>query len=328
MSQPVSVALCTRNGAQFIEAQLRSILNQSVQPHEVVLSDDASTDDTVAIARAVMNAESGPTLTVLPNPIALGVAANFEQAILACAGEFIALCDQDDVWHPHRLSRALQQFEAQPSLDLLFSDARLVDARGQSLDRSLFGVLEISADDVAALHRGDGLSLLIRRNIATGATVMFRRRLLMPALPFAPSWLHDEWLAAVGSAVGRVDAVEEQLIDYRQHGSNEIGVVEPTLIRKVQRVFEPRGDRNDRLRRQFAELASRLEGCPDLVHPSTLRMVREKSQFERIRAELPSVRLRRLPAVLAANRNGWYRKYASQGRLDMLRDLLQPHGSR
>ena len=328
MRQPISVALCTRNGAQFIEAQLRSILNQSVQPNQIVLSDDASTDDTVSIARAVMNVESGPALTVLLNPVALGVTANFEQAILSCTGEFIALCDQDDVWHPHRLSRALQQFEAQPSLDFLFSDARLVDARGQSLDRSLFGVLEITADDLAALHRGDGLSILIRRNIATGATVMFRRRLLMPALPFAPSWLHDEWLAAVGSAVGRVDAVDEQLIDYRQHGSNEIGVVEPTLIRKVQRVFEPRGDRNDRLCRQFAELASRLEGCPDLVHPSTLRMVREKSQFERIRAELPSVRLRRLPAVLAANRNGWYRKYASQGRLDMLRDLLQPHGSR
>ncbi|MBC7760514.1 MAG: glycosyltransferase, partial [Candidatus Saccharibacteria bacterium] len=121
MSQPVSVALCTRNGAQFIEAQLRSILNQSVQPHEVILSDDASTDDTVAIARAVMNDDSGPILTVIPNPIALGITANFEQAILACSGEFIALCDQDDVWHPHRLSRALQQFEAQPSLDLLFS---------------------------------------------------------------------------------------------------------------------------------------------------------------------------------------------------------------
>ena len=76
------------------------------------------------------------------------------------------------------------------------------------IDRSLFGVLEIGADDVAALHRGDALSVLIRRNIATGATMMFRRRLLETALPFAPSWLHDEWLAAVGSAVGRVDAVE------------------------------------------------------------------------------------------------------------------------
>lgn len=328
MSQPVSVALCTHNGAQFIEAQLRSILNQSVQPHEVVLSDDASTDDTVAIARAVMDVESGPTLTVFLNPIALGVTANFEQAILACSGEFIALCDQDDVWQPHRLGRALRQFEAQPTLDFLFSDARLVDAGGRSLDLSLFRVLEIGADDLAALHRGDGLSLLIRRNIATGATVMFRRRLLETALPFAPSWLHDEWLAAVGAAVGRVDAVEEQLIDYRQHGSNEIGVVEPTLVRKMQRVFEPRGDRNDRLRWQFAELATRLGNCPDLVHPSTLRMVREKSQFERIRAELPPVRLRRLPTVLGANRKGWYRKYASQGRLDMLRDLLQPHGSR
>ena len=51
---------------------------------------------------------------------------------------------------------------------------------------------------------------------------MSRSTALPPALPFAPSWLHDEWLAAVGSAVGRVDTVEEQLIDYRQHGSNEI----------------------------------------------------------------------------------------------------------
>ncbi|MBC7590501.1 MAG: glycosyltransferase family 2 protein [Salinibacterium sp.] len=328
MTERVSVALCTHNGARFVGEQLRSILAQSTTPDEIVLSDDASTDDTVAIATTLVDSAALPGLdfVVLCNPVALGVTANFEGAIRATTGDLIVLSDQDDLWHPDRLSRALREFASRPELDLVFGNARLVDASGADLERSLFDVLEVTEHDLNALHRGDGFSVFIRRNIATGATVMFRRRLLDVALPFPSGWVHDEWLAMLAAAIGQLDALSDRLIDYRQHGSNLIGVDYPTFRRKVRRALEPRGERNARLATQFAQLAARLDSTPTPMPPDVIAKVRTKAAFEGFRKALPADRPRRLWRVLAANRHGWYAEFASQGRLDMVRDLLQPHG--
>jgi len=327
----ISVALCTHNGARFIAEQLRSILSQSVPPQQIVISDDASTDATVSIARAVLAQASALSsrapieCIILCNPEPLGVAQNFESAILETSGDLVALADQDDIWRPDRIARIVREFESRSDLDFVFSNARLIDAAGASLNRTLFDVLEISSADQETLHNGDALSLFIRRNFATGATVMFHRRLLENSLPFPPHWLHDEWLATIAAATGHIDVVDETLIDYRQHGSNVIGVDYPTLRRKVQRALEPRGGRNERLSRQFAQLVKRLDSVRDTVPPQVLTLARTKALFEADRGRLPTARLRRLAPILAANRRGWYTQFASRGRLDMARDLLQPH---
>jgi glycosyltransferase involved in cell wall biosynthesis len=328
MTERVSVALCTHNGARFVSEQLRSILAQTTPPDEIVLSDDASTDNTVAIATSLVRSFALPDLdfVVLRNPVALGVTANFENAIRATTGDLIVLSDQDDLWHPDRLSRALQEFASRPDLHLVFSDARLVDAAGADLKRSLFDVLEVTEHDLMALHRGHGFSVFIRRNIATGATVMLRRSLLDVALPFPSGWVHDEWLAILAATIGQLDALTDRLIDYRQHGSNLIGVEYPTLRRKIQRTLEPRGNRNARLATQFAQLAARLDATPASAPPEVLAKVHTKALFEAFRKALPASRPRRFWRVLAADRRGWYAEFASQGRLDMVRDLLQPHG--
>ena len=332
MSLSISVALCTFNGARFIEEQLESILSQSTRPQQIVISDDASTDATLDIVASVVSADavSAPThpvdVTILRNAKPLGVARNFEKAIRVSTGDLIALSDQDDVWHPDRLSRSAEEFELRLDLDLIFSDARLVNANGASLERSLFEVLEITAADRLALHSGDAIPIFFKRNIATGATMMFRRRLLESALPFATNWVHDEWLAIVAAATGRVDIVDDALIDYRQHGSNQIGVSYPTLRRKVTRALEPRGNRNERLSLQFAEFADRMTESHVRVPTGLPPQARIKAAFELFRQDLSPHRIRRIGPILHANRHGWYLQFASQGRLDMLRDLLQSHG--
>ena len=332
MGLSISVALCTHNGGLFVEDQLRSILDQTVSPQQIVISDDASTDNTLSRATALitryseMPDRSPVELIELRNSEALGVARNFEAAILATSGDLVALSDQDDVWRPDRLARVVQEFESRPELDLVFSNARLVDAAGASLDRTLFDVLEISAADQQLLHDGAALSLFIKRNFATGATVMFRRKLLERALPFPSNWLHDEWLGIIAAATGQVDVIDEPLIDYRQHGSNVIGVDFPTLRRKVERVLEPRKERNERLSLQFEQFASRLESVEGLAPPEVVALARVKATFEAERNDLPPSRVRRLSRILAANRHGRYSRLASQGQLDMLRDLLQSHG--
>ncbi|MES2169372.1 MAG: glycosyltransferase [Actinomycetota bacterium] len=322
----VSVALCTHNGGEHVEEQVWSILHQTVRPAQIVLSDDASADETVAMVRSIMASPEarGITLTVLENPVPLGVTANFEQAVRACTSELIALCDQDDSWHPERLSRAIAQFETRPSLDLLFTNARLVDDVGDPLDGTLFAVLEVGERELRQVSSGDGLGLFIRRNVATGATVTFRRRLLDAALPFAPSWVHDGWLATLAAAIGEIDALDENLIDYRQHASNQIGVAYPTLRRKVARTLAARGDRNARIAAMFEQLAGRiLAVAPD--DAALIAAVSAKADFEARREALPSFILARIMPIVRMAARGLYSRFASQGRIDVIRDLLQPH---
>jgi glycosyltransferase involved in cell wall biosynthesis len=324
----VSVALCTHNGAAFVGEQLASILAQTFAPLEVVVSDDASTDATLEIVQEtwdrLVGGRTGPRLRVLRNETPLGVVRNFEQAASATTGELIALSDQDDVWAPDRLALMVGRFAQRPELELLFTDARLVDSKGQPLG-SLFDALEIGDTDLAALRTGDAFAVLLRRNLITGATVMLRRQLLERARPFPASWIHDEWLAIIGAATAAIDWMPDQLVDYRQHGANQIGVAAPSLRYKVRRVLEPRGDRYTTLVARTEELVLRLRALQ--VDPRLVEQAESKLAHERFRSVLPSNRLARVIPVARVASTGAYERYSSRGRLDILRDLLQPDRS-
>lgn len=320
----ISVALCTHNGARFLPEQLRSILAQSRRPEEIVLSDDASTDDTVRLAESIV-AESAVAveLRVLRNAPALGVTKNFERAVRETRGELIALSDQDDVWRPDRLELMAARFQASPELLLLHGDARLVDAEGAPLGGTVFEAIEVSRWERETIRSGRAFDVLVRRNLAVGATTLFRRSLLEQALPFPRSWVHDEWLAVIAAAAGSgtVDFMDEPLIDYRQHGGNQIGARKLSLLGKVRRMLEPRRERNERLVLAFEALLERLERLP--VSETVLRTAREKALHERVRNELPEGRLLRIAPIVREVRSG---RYALSGRgwPDVARDLLQP----
>lgn len=312
--------MATYNGQAYIAEQLESILTQSLLPAEIVIADDASTDDTVGIAHEVV-ADRVP-LMVLANPEPVGVAANFERAIAATSHPLIALSDQDDRWHPDRLATMVPVFAARPELLLLHGDARLVDAAGQPLGHTLFEALEVSARERHLVHSGEALRAFLCRNLVTGATVLFRRSLLELARPFPNGWVHDEWLGIIAAAHGVVDMVEEPLIDYRQHGGNQIGATKPSLGTKVGRVLrEPRQVRNDRLLANFGALHSRLQSQP--LASRNLMLARAKLEHERMRHGLPAARILRTVPVLRALARGRYRSF-SRGGVDALRDLLQP----
>lgn len=326
MTTSISVALCTHNGARFVSRQLESILDQSVPVGEVVLSDDDSRDDTVELAMAVVG--DRVPITVLVNRPALGVTANFEAAVRATSGEIVVLSDQDDVWHRDRVERAVDRL-SDPAVDLVFSDARLVGPDGAPIGGTLLERLRPTVRERTALEAGDLYSALVRRNLVTGATVAFRRRLLDAALPFPAEWVHDEWLAIVAAATAGVAFEDEALIDYRLHESNVIGVRAPTLAVKVRRVLEADGGRTAGLAARAERLAERLSAADfsPLLGPErradTVALARGKAEAEARRASLPRARARRLPAVLRLLVDGSYERYTSQGRLEALRDLIQ-----
>ncbi|MGJ8722271.1 MAG: glycosyltransferase family 2 protein [Salinibacterium amurskyense] len=328
MSEPastprISVALCTHNGASYVEEQLLSILEQQPAPTQLVVSDDASRDDTIDRVRAVAARYPSVQLTVFENTPPLGVTKNFEQAIRACTGDLIALSDQDDVWHPGRLALFAAQFAAQPTVSLIHSDARLVDGAGAPLGHTLSGALGVGAGEVASIHAGDAFSVMLRRNLVTGACTVFRRSLVEFAAPFPPSWVHDEWLGIIAAAVASTDFVEQPTIDYRQHGSNQIGATKLSLAGKFGRMMEPRRDRNARLETNMTVLVDRLQRLGARVSDEKVNRALAKLEHERMRNALPEARFRRIPTVTRAFAAGHYGRY-SRGPLDAVRDVLQP----
>jgi glycosyltransferase involved in cell wall biosynthesis len=320
----VSVALCTYNGAAYIEQQVESILDQQQLPMELVIADDGSTDDTVARIRSVFarRATTSVSLRILETSSHLGVTGNFERAIAAAESDLIALSDQDDIWHVDRLSAVTPAFESDRDLLLVHSDARLIDANGHPLGLSLFDSLGVSAAEREGITGGHAFGHYLRRNLVTGATTVIRRSLMESAAPFPSEWVHDEWLAIIASAIGSVAIVETELVDYRQHGANEIGVNQPTLRYRIGRILQARGARYSQLAVRASILVERLG--PLGVDPTMIALAERKSRFEDVRAALPERRLARLGSVLSEARRGSYRELSSQGSLDIVRDLVQP----
>lgn len=340
-----AVALCTYNGERFLLTQLDSILAGNTLPTEIVIADDGSTDSTLRIVEQW--APRASALGIRVEVIAganVGVTANFARAIGATSSDIVVLSDQDDAWHPPRLQVALDAFQGDDTLLLHHGNARLVDRDGDDLGLTLFGGLSVSEAEIAGINAGTAFDVYLRRNVATGATVAFRRELFERAAPLPEGWLHDEWLAIIAAATGTVAATTQTLIDYRQHGSNVVGVEEPTLAYKVKRMLATSPERNIALAERSRVLADRLAGMPTAANtdaaadggsvggvPAAVRdAARAKARFERIRAGLPAARILRLPTVLRAARGGGYQRFASQGLLDIARDLLQsgkPGGS-
>lgn len=324
----VSVALCTHNGADYLAPQIESICRQTRLPDEIVLSDDASSDATVDLARREVGrwaAEGAPRLRILRNATALGISANFEQALRACSGDVIVLCDQDDVWLPDRVERALSEFNRRPDLLLLHSDAQLVDADGRTIGHGLFHALEVRPWEISWLHEGRAFDVFLRRNLVTGATTMFRRELLQCALPFPPGWLHDEWLGAVAATVGRVDVLELALVAYRQHGRNAIGARRLSAVEMVQRALAPRGrthfERAEKAQAWLARLDA-LIAAGWHVPPRMRQNLVERLAHQRFRAALPASRLRRIRPIMREIGSGNYERFG-RGVRGVIRDFFE-----
>ena len=131
--QTLSIALCTYNGSKFLREQLQSLANQTLQPFEVVITDDCSTDDTISIIEEFSNQLN---IRIFINDSSLKVAKNFEKAVSLCLGDIILMCDQDDIWHSDKLVKISQFFKENPAQLAVFSDADLVDEQGNTLNKN------------------------------------------------------------------------------------------------------------------------------------------------------------------------------------------------
>lgn len=205
----ISVCMATFNGEQFIREQLESILHQLGPEDEVIISDDSSTDGTVAVIKGI--ADSRVKLSegrTFHSPI-----FNFEHTLEKVTGEIIVLADQDDVWLDNKVAVIREKFDQQQKRPYLIAlDGYVVDERETIIHPSIF----------AAIKAGPGFLKNIYTNRYMGCCLAFSRDLLAAALPFPRRIaMHDMWLGQLCELVGETEFVPEKTIKYRRHGASQ-----------------------------------------------------------------------------------------------------------
>lgn len=230
MGFKVSVALATYNGSKYIEEQLRSISDQTRLPDEVVVSDDGSTDDTIAIITRF--AETAPfKIKVLPKHKRLGFSDNFFNAASACSNDLIAFCDQDDVWCPEKLERGVAAFidnNVLMSMHTLTKTDSLLAAIGlhrQGITKNAI----IPPLEIDPFGTGWGNSMVFRRNLLDVYPVKERPKQPSGDRPLS----HDTWIYTLAAALGAVAHIDTPLLFYRQHDLNTMGVKKSPFTEKL-----------------------------------------------------------------------------------------------
>ncbi|MBA3247724.1 MAG: glycosyltransferase family 2 protein [Pyrinomonadaceae bacterium] len=171
----LSVAMCTYNGARYLQEQLASLAAQTRPPDELVVCDDCSTDETRAILEE-FRARAAFPVRLYFNEQNLRVVRNFAKAISLCGGDIIALCDQDDVWLPEKLSRFEAEFARAPEIGLVFSDLEVVDEDLRPLGFRAWQSfwVDFGEREQRLFAQGRAFDVLLTRNMVTGAAMAFR----------------------------------------------------------------------------------------------------------------------------------------------------------
>jgi glycosyltransferase involved in cell wall biosynthesis len=217
----IAVVLATYNGARFIREQIESLLNQSRAPDRIIISDDGSTDGTLEIIDHY--ARTNPNLfKIIKKGANLGFRDNFLQAALHAESDYIAFCDQDDIWDKRKLEICSKYFQ-DPSVALIVHSAKLVDKDGNELGDFSQG---IKATKISPPLTYDPWSTF------WGFSILFRRDLLK-IFPLEERFLdyispqhliaHDRWVTFLGQVVGSTVEIRENLVSYRQHDRNIYG---------------------------------------------------------------------------------------------------------
>lgn len=200
----ISVCMATYNGAKYIQEQVDSILAQLGPRDELVVSDDGSTDATLAI----LGGYEDPRIKIFDNHNRKGVVGNFENAIKQASGDYIFLSDQDDIWLPGKVDACV---EALADVDLVMHDAQIIDQKGRVVVDSFF----------ALRGSGAGYWKNLYRNSYLGCCLAFRKQVLDYVLPMPKRVaMHDIWIGLLVSKRGRVALLGEPFLHYRRHGAN------------------------------------------------------------------------------------------------------------
>lgn len=230
----VEVLLATRDSGRFLGELLDSLANQSFRDFHLVVSDDCSQDNTLAILEAAGPRFAHPPEVILRTAPSGSACANFAGMLAKSRADYVFLADHDDVWLPEKISRGLDRMRTLESEIgretpiLVHGDLTPTNAAREEISTSFWAFKAITP------AYGAKLNTALMHPTVTGCTAVMNRALVAQtgAIP-SGAVMHDWWINLVAASFGRVDWDPVPQILYRIHGNNASNPEATTVIRAL-----------------------------------------------------------------------------------------------
>lgn len=228
----VDIALATFNGEKYIREQIESIQKQTYSNWRLLISDDCSTDSTIAIIKELM--QNDRRINIVNESRQGGVIKNFNKALMHTTAEYVLLCDQDDIWPSERLSKLVSEIsriegDKVNSEIMIFTDLCLIDEKNNTISDSFYKVNKINPRNNLQRNK------LFWNSSVYGCSVIMNRKLLNVSLPIPEfAHMHDQWLALNASRSGGLYYLEYPSVLYRQHTGNVVGGSKKNWLQKAK----------------------------------------------------------------------------------------------
>jgi glycosyltransferase involved in cell wall biosynthesis len=322
----ISTVIPTYQGARFLEEMLQSVQNQSRRPDELIISDDASTDNTCQIVEEFACGSPFPVHLLRHGPS--GITENYLNGIRRATGDVIVVGDQDDIWVSNRIEEIESLFVRSSDIALVSCDSLLVDEKACDHGTTIRGGARKSSRLSSRINRGDDFLEFLKGNLWLLAHTLSFRSAIQSALINKPKnisgWWFEDWAACIGVCSGRLALIPEALTLYRQHANQASKKSATATISLKQGATSKYSDRIQRMEFCLSLMsASRLEKCFDnLESERRMKILREYLGFlERrdtlLQSTMPSGVLAAVNLLIA----GEYRRF-SRGILSFWSDMI------
>ncbi|PNQ73662.1 hypothetical protein C1T31_04810 [Hanstruepera neustonica] len=205
----VSVIISTYNGSKFIETQLKSLINQTYNNLDIIVVDDASTDNTKEIVNTF--AKEYKNITTQYYEKNVGYIKNFERGMSLAKGSLIATCDQDDWWDPTKIEKLVNNIGDH---DIIYCDSGFTNQYLETSGNSFSKIKNL-------ISSNDPLNFVIE-NCVSGHASLIKKSLFDKSTPFPDLIPYDWWLTFMASLNNGITYHDEILVKYRFHDNNTI----------------------------------------------------------------------------------------------------------
>ncbi len=215
----VSILLAVyQANTQWLIKQLQSLNKQDYLKIELIIWDDCP--EHPVDERVIEENITQFPYELIRGKQNLGSNLAFENLTKLARGDYIAYCDQDDIWLPNKISTMVRVLEERNAA-LVCCDQYIIDEHGSRI-----------ADTIKAIrkrhvfHSGMGVAkYLVSDNFVTGCACLLPTWIARKAIPFETIFVHDQWIALIAALEGSIEVIEEPLIEYRQHSNNQTGIL-------------------------------------------------------------------------------------------------------
>lgn len=218
----VNVLLSVYNpNKDFLIQQLKSIDNQTYSNIEVLVNDDCLEHRCdISIFRDNLKKKQ---FKILPySDKNLNYHKSFEKLTASSDGDYVAYCDQDDIWMPEKIEKCVKVLQTEKSL-VVASDRQIIDEYGNVVISS---VRNVSNKNYDSWNSGDDIAKYnVFITFAVGMSIVADGTFARSIIPFNDYTGHDNWILSCASVEGKVSFINDTLVQYRRHGKNVSGTL-------------------------------------------------------------------------------------------------------